>query len=279
VSFSKQTGLVYIPAQDTSLPFTNAPDAQVGAFRLGVDWTDQSAYDKPDNTIERGMSGHLVAWDPVNLEPVWEHFYEGRPAGVLTTAGGLLFQGRSATNEFVAFRADNGEQLWSAPIQASVSAGPISYAIDGEQYVAQVVGGSRPGGYYAPTYARLLVFKLGGTAQLPPPVPYEQPELNPPPLTALAEVVERGNALYSGSCAMCHGNGGANRGMFPDLRYSAMLHSAAAFNAVVIDGALTERGMIAFDDVLDEDGADAIRAYLIARATEARDNPPRPPGG
>ena len=74
---------------------------------------------------------------------------------------------------------------------------------------------------------------------------------------------------------MCHGNGGASRGMFPDLRYSAMLHSADAFNAVVLGGALTERGMVSFKDTLNENDTNAIRSYIISQAIEAKNNPPR----
>ena len=277
VSYSKQTGLVYIPAQDVSIQLTNAPDSQFGAFRLGVDWiSNADAYNDPNNKVPRGMSAHLVAWDPVKMEKVWERKYPGRPAGVLTTAGGLLFQGDGGAKEFVAYRADNGERLWAAPIQTNVSAGPITYELDDEQYVAQVVGGtSFGGGYYAPTYARLLVFKLGGKAVLPPTVPYKRPELNPPALTASADTVATGEKIYGSACAMCHGNGGASRGMFPDLRYSAMLHSADAFNAVVLGGALTEKGMVSFKDTLNENDTNAIRSYIISQAIEAKNNPPR----
>jgi len=163
----------------------------------------------------------------------------------------------------VAFRADNGERLWSAPTRTGVVAGPISYELDGKQYIAQVVGSGQRGGYYAPNYSRLLVFKLGGKVELPPVVPYVAPELNPPPLTASTETVEKGQQLYAQNCGTCHEQG---RSLFPDPRASAMLHTAEAFNTVVIDGALQINAMPAFKDILSTDETDAIRAYLIQGA-------------
>ncbi len=63
----------------------------------------------------------------------------------------------------------------------------------------------QPGGYYAPGYARMLVFAIGGKATLPPNQPYTPPALNPPPSTAAADVVSRGNELYTQYCSVCHG--------------------------------------------------------------------------
>ena len=106
-----------------------------------------------------------------------------------------------------------------------------------------------------------------GSAKAPlPPAPV----LNPPPATAPAEVVERGRETFSRHCAMCHETPGANRGLFPDLRYSAALHSDKVFNAIVLDGALQAKGMASFKQTLKPDDTYAIRAYLITRAHAAK---------
>jgi mono/diheme cytochrome c family protein len=181
----------------------------------------------------------------------------------------------------IALRADNGEQVWSYPIQASVSAGSISYELDGEQYIAQVVGGSSAQGYYAPTYARILVFKLGGTALLPPNAPYTQPPFNPPEQFATAAEIAEGGQLYGSVCGTCHGpnadggaggpgGGAANRAMFPDLRRSPLLQNADAFNSVVLQGVRSERGMVSFADLYDEAETNLIRAYITDLAIAAR---------
>ena len=70
-------------------------------------------------------------------------------------------------------------------------AAPITYELDGVQYIAASVGGTSGSDYYAPTYARMLVFKVGGNGKLPPTAPYTPPVLNPPPSTATPEIIAR----------------------------------------------------------------------------------------
>jgi alcohol dehydrogenase (cytochrome c)/quinohemoprotein ethanol dehydrogenase len=152
-------------------------------------------------------------------------------------------------------------------------AGPISFEIDGVQHVA-VVAGRATSNYYAPDYSRLLVFRRGAGVELPPAVEFTPPPLNPPPSVAPAEQIARGRELYDASCVLCHddpGNAGGifRRGLFPDLAYSPALATREAFAAIVIDGARAANGMASFASVLDAEGAEAIRAYLIADANAA----------
>jgi mono/diheme cytochrome c family protein len=92
----------------------------------------------------------------------------------------------------------------------------------------------------------VLVFKLGGTAQLPVLKAAPAPVLSPPPDAAPAPIVEKGKALYQTYCSTCHGDAAAGSGILPDLRYSAALQSAEALDAIARQGALMSRGMIAF---------------------------------
>ena len=100
-----------------------------------------------------------------------------------------MFAGNSVRDEFAAYRADTGELLWSSPAQTGVLAGPSTFELDGEQYVAVVAGFRVSGNYWAPNYSRLLVYKLGGTAKLPEVQPVPPPVLNPPPAFGTAEVI------------------------------------------------------------------------------------------
>jgi PQQ-dependent dehydrogenase (methanol/ethanol family) len=269
MAYSPDTGLVYIPAQEVSMAYVPAPGRIIGVFNIGVDWISGNyLYEEPGNTIKRGTRANLIGWDPVQNQEVWRVKRDGGAAGVVTTAGGIVFQGDSNKQEFIAYRADNGERIWSAPTRTGVVAGPISYELDGVQYVAQVVGGFQQGGYYAPNYSRLLVYKLGGNAELPENVPFTPPQLNPPPLTASETTVDQGQQLYAQYCGTCHEGG---RGLFPDLRYSSALHATIAFNAIVLEGVLQQNGMAAFRDSLSPDEADAIRAYLIKQAHDLQE--------
>ncbi|MET0165848.1 MAG: c-type cytochrome, partial [Vicinamibacterales bacterium] len=183
----------------------------------------------------------------------------------------------TGTGEFMALDAANGKSLWSTQTQTGVIAPPMSYVAGGVQYVAIMVG---TGGSWAmsgaqanakgnslPNVSRLLVYALGGTTKLPEPEPRPVRPLAPPPATAPAATVARGEAEFRNYCGRCHGPVGAvNFGILPDLRYSAALGSKDTWAAVVLGGVLKANGMASFAEVLDAAEADAIRAYVIAQA-------------
>jgi quinohemoprotein ethanol dehydrogenase len=195
-------------------------------------------------------------------------------AGTLATAGGLVFQG-TTTGQFVAYRATDGKQLWSMDAQTGVVAAAASYELDGQQYIAQPVGYGLVR-YGSSNQSRLLVFKLGGSASLPPAPPPPPPlVLNPPPSTASKDVIDAGAEKFKNNCTTCHEPLYANRSVFPDLRYSPMLNAKESFAAVVLGGALQANGMSSFKDRLNPDEVESVRAYLIERANQAKNAPPR----
>ena len=271
MSYSPQTGLVYIPTMYGNYPMvaTEEDDNPMGQ-KLNISLSKGFAmYNEPGN--RRINQAYLLAWDPVAQREVWRaHFGTSRGGGALSTAGGLVFQGNSRDRALVAYRADNGEKLWSMYAQTGIVAGPVTYAIEGEQYVAVVAGSRSAGNYYAPNYSRLLVFRLGATAQLPPEVAPPPLALNPPPQFGTEQTIEQGERLYDRFCGTCHGTDGQSRGMFPDLRYSAALNSEELINRIVLDGALTENGMVSFKKALSKKDVNAIRAYMVKRAHEAK---------
>lgn len=77
--------------------------------------------------------------------------------GVLATRGGLLFMGEG-DGFFNAYASNSGELLWQVKADAGVNAPPISYEIDGEQYVAVAAGGNAIFGFTAGD--NILVYKL-----------------------------------------------------------------------------------------------------------------------
>jgi quinohemoprotein ethanol dehydrogenase len=272
MSFNPQTGLVYFSAVDTSMAMMSADKFEYRpmATNLGV------RLPVPPELMAslKGRTGpsqsRLVAWDPVKQKEAWRSDVRGGiGAGTLSTAGGLVFQG-TTPGRLVAYRATTGEELWSFEAQTGLVAAPLSYELDGEQYVAMSAGYGLSR-YGQSNRSRLLVFKLGGTASLPPaPPPPPALVLNPPELTASAEVVERGREAFANNCMVCHEPPAANRAAFPDLRYSAMLHAPEGFSAVVIGGALQANGMASFRGRVSEDEVQAIRAYLVKRANDVK---------
>ena len=283
-AFSPATGLLYIPTQHAYFPmiadasFTPNP---VG-YNLGLDFTAPLTYYTAHPQEKSGFTSYLQAWDPVAGKQVWKS-EEGGPGGTggaLATGGGLVFQGAGSAPEFRAFDAKTGQKLWSANVQTGMMAPPITYELDGQQYVAASVGGAPAGGYYAPNYSRMLVFAIGGKATLPAAQEYVPPPLNPPPATASAAVVQTGSERYASYCAACHGDRGQTRGAnFPDLTRTPLLNSQAGFDQVVLKGVLSERGMASFAEALQPADTAALRAYIIARANELKKNPPPNPLG
>ena len=260
----------------------NAFQYNAKEWNTGVDFGLSIPPKDPDTLVAtiKDVKGHLAAWDPVQQKEVWPIQHDlSWNGGLLSTAGNLVFQGR-ADGHFAAYRADNGELVWESPVHVGIIAPPVTYTVDGEQYIAVVAGW---GGAYALasgiprhrsnvlTEGRILAFKLGGTETLPEPaVTYlEVPE--PPAMETTPEQVAQGELLFHQYCSVCHGGGGlSSAGSVPDLRYSsAQTHEI--WDGIVLGGAYTDRGMVKFDHVLDVAGSRAIQAYVVenARATIA----------
>ncbi|HXR50893.1 MAG TPA: PQQ-dependent dehydrogenase, methanol/ethanol family [Steroidobacteraceae bacterium] len=278
MAYSPQTGLVYLPIHGT--PFIFGKPAKYNpvkmATNVGSDFSGNAGLDPKwvhDNTY-----GRLIAWDPVNQKEVWRVERAGQAnGGALATAGGLVFQG-TGSGEFTALDAATGQQLWSAATQTGVVAAPMSYAIDGEQYVAIMVGtgsswamiggDSNMKGFVLPNVSRLLVYKLGGKVQLPAAPAMLRPPMNPPPATAPAATVGRGASVYDTWCSSCHGAGAIGIGIVPDLRRTPLLASAEAWEQVVIGGERKPRGMASFASVMSPEDAQAVRAFVTLRANQ-----------
>jgi alcohol dehydrogenase (cytochrome c)/quinohemoprotein ethanol dehydrogenase len=164
-----------------------------------------------------------------------------------------------------------------------VLAAPISYEVDGEQYVAVEVGWGGAFGlaagelalksHVASNLPRMLVYKLGGNATLPALPVAAQPELNPPPETASSATVIAGKKLYHTFCSTCHGDSATGSGVLPDLRYSPVINDAKAMDVIVRQGSLQASGMISFKDEVSAQDLEAIRAYVIHRANEDKQKP------
>jgi quinohemoprotein ethanol dehydrogenase len=270
-AWNPQTGLLYISAQRAYYAMLGDADyvPNPQGLNTGINFGIGFTYYRDNPEVPSEFVGYVLAWDPVKGEPVWKgDENEGPTGGVLATAGNLVFSGGgNNANEFRAYHAETGAKLWSFDTQTGVVAAPITYELDGKQYVAVSVGINQAGNYYAPSYSRMLVFTLDGSATLPEAVSFTPPQLNPPAATATPEQVARGEQLYNVNCSTCHGNGGAARGAnFPNLLVSPMLHSQAGFDQIVLDGVRAQRGMVSFAERFDAQGSADIRAFLIAQA-------------
>jgi len=280
MTYSPDTGLVYIPVRQQPLVYKVQEEfeAKPIGMNLGMNFWDPPGeiIDLPAE-FDPEFQGHLLAWDPVAQEEVWRvghtHFENG---GLLSTAGNLLFQG-TADDELVAYNATTGERLWSTPTQTGILAPPMTYSVDGEQYVAVVAGW---GAIYANflgvvmnpegkrrNISRILAYKIGGDAELPP-VPELAAAPPTPEMFGSQEQIGAGGALFMRYCAVCHGVAAISGGVLPDVRHSVMISSNEAFSSVVLRGALLDNGMASFAEVLSEEDAEAIRAFIVFMANQ-----------
>lgn len=286
MSYNPETGLVYIPALDLPFMYEGLDDFKYVNNFWNVGVSASVGAPKPTDSelqnkllAKKLVKGALIAWNPKKQKAEWTVPYPNAwNGGVLSTAGNLVFQGTTNGN-FVAYRATDGKKLWETPAQTGIIAPPISYAIDGKQYVAVLAGW---GGAYAlaggeaaaksklKNRSRLLVYALDSKKQLPP-VPVDAAELpEPPPLTASAETIEKGWSLFHERCAVCHGVGAVSGGVLPDLRHMTS-ETYALFDAIVYGGIYSDKGMIGFSEVYTLEDVHLIREYLISRAHQDRD--------
>jgi hypothetical protein len=231
-------------------------------------------------------TGGVAAATLLNWGPRWPAFEAQRPhrpvllrpdtgpyrcRGTLIALPPLLFQGTGSS--FAAYDARNGEKLWSVDTGVGVIAAPITYEINGVQYVAVMAGvGGSHGGHQVEfdyeNHGQLLVFKRGGQAKMPMPQRKPARQVEAPPATASPDVVEQGRDLYARHCFYCHGFAAEASGLHPDLRY-AKQEVHASRNDIVLGGTRQSRGMASFADQLSVEESDAVHAYVIERAHAA----------
>jgi alcohol dehydrogenase (cytochrome c)/quinohemoprotein ethanol dehydrogenase len=282
MAFGQKTGLVYIPVQEAAFPYI--PEANwkssVRGYNTGVDFAAGAmpADPKIRGGAMAGTKGALIAWDPVAQKERWRVAFKGPwNGGLLATGGGLVFQGNSV-KEFAAYDAATGGKLWSANVQTGIMAAPATYTINGEQYVAVLAGW---GGSWALSpgvlsevagpirnISRLLVFKLGGTAKLPPEPALARLPLDPPAVTGTPQQIAEGARHYGRYCGVCHGDAAYGSTVLPDLRRSGLIGDSKGWATVVNDGALKDNGMVSFANVLTKAQIESVRHYVINRANE-----------
>ncbi len=274
MSFSPASGLVYIPFMQLGARFTDGsmpwPSSSESVGKFSGVYLQLLVRDPDDNT------GALLAWDPVSQQARWR---VPRPAlwngGVLSTAGGLVFQG-TADGQLLAYDALTGDQRWQFDAGNGIIASPITYSVNGRQYISILVGygGATPlvsdllnrGWKFGAQPRRLLTFALDGAASLPPTAARDDVvhALDDPDVVIDAAAASAGLAEYQLRCSGCHGRLLESAGApAPDLRESPLALRWDSFRTVVKEGALVPKLMPRFDEL----SAGQLRAiYMYIRA-------------
>lgn len=281
MSFNPKTGLVYIPAQESVAGME--PQKQPlfipnkSVVNLGLEVPDLPEDPKIEAAIRDMWKGRLLAWDPVQQKAIWsKEFKSAWNGGTLSTAGNLLFQG-TADGRVIAYAADTGKELWIRKLNSGVMAAPITYTVDGEQYVAFMVGW---GGAFTHIMgpmsltaqvkpeSSVVVFKLDGQGRIPPAKPVLRDIPQPPPLTATEDQLKGVRTMFNGLCGSCHGLNAVSGGVVPDLRYLSK-EKHENFKGILSGGRIN-RGMPNFSNILKPADMELLHQYVIKRTNDLR---------
>jgi quinohemoprotein ethanol dehydrogenase len=276
IAFNPSTGLVYLSVLDGASLHAPAHDWKIDVYDQTTGANRDYHGPARDQFLKLSSTGRLVAWDPVARREVW-HVDQpfARSSGTLTTAGNLVFHGR-ADGQFDAYRATDGKLLWEFDTGVGIMAGPMTYSVNGTQYVAIMTGwggpttlGNRGMGKGKIAHGRLAVFAIGGTAKLEPIEIITPPVPMPTFKLAVSKTeIDQGATLFAGYCSRCHGGDAVSSGLVPDLRYTND-SKHQIFQEIVRGGALHELGMPSFANDLTAAQVRSIEGYILSRARES----------
>ena len=278
MAFSPKTGLAYIPAQNVPIMFgddkswTGQGSNLPGQPMSGIGWN--TAVGLTADPTKGKPFGRLIAWDPVQQKAVWTAEYASPwNGGALATAGGLVFQG-TADGRLVAYDAANGTKLWDAALGGGVVAAPMTYEIDGKQYVSIAVGW---GGVFGQTQRAtdhesagiVYTFAIGGDAKYPDVARYKLGPLIQG-VKYDPKNVPAGFALYISNCLFCHGVPGVDKGgNIPNLGY-VDADQIENLDAAVVGKKFADHGMPNFEGKLQPEDIEKIKAFIQGTADAIR---------
>ncbi len=278
MAFNRQLGLVYIPARenasnygrDTSWKYNQTGFGTGNGWNLsiGTDPTKPMRYDTATKKFPRGM---LIAWDPVQHKERWRVPQSADwNGGILATASDLVFQG-TAEGTFICYDGSNGKILWQMDLGGGIIAAPVTYMLDGKQYISIAAGWG--GGYGMKRKfthlqsGKVFTFVLNGKAAMPAFKTDIVKQKISSSLQATPAELSAGETLYWKYCGTCHVVNEGGGGLAPDLAYSAIAGAKESFLAIVHKGGYLPLGMPKFGDRLSETEVENIRKYILTKAS------------
>lgn len=277
MAYNSLTKLIYIPVHFNSWVYGHDPNWKYNdkGWNTAAGANSKLQTRKDDTAPENLEQGRLIAWDPRNQKEVWkvDHPATYWNGGVMTSAGGLVFQG-TAEGKFLAYDAGDGSKLWESNVGSGVIASPITYLVDGKQYVSIAVGWGGVIGlwtkYTKESYpGTIFTFALDSKHPYPEFYETKPKELINLNFSATKDEINRGQTLFSKYCSTCHGWMGANGGALPNLAYSGE-GTFAIFEDIVLKGIFLKKGMPDFSDRLNQKEVTDIKNYILYSANELR---------
>ncbi|HTQ98716.1 MAG TPA: PQQ-dependent dehydrogenase, methanol/ethanol family [Candidatus Acidoferrum sp.] len=293
MSYNPATGLIYLPTiQGSSFPYSQEKGFvhKPGTWNLGINtgtMADIPQRPKKDYAPGTGPKtrtpGALLAWDPIKREPRWVVDYPyAIDGGTLSTAGNLVFQG-GADGKLRAFTADKGELSWEVNLGVGIMAPPVTYELDGKQYLSVLAGWGGSSGLIGPSntgeykpIGRLWTFVLGGDKNIVPVKGMPLPELTAIAFDNNKKVLAHGEDIYGKHCMLCHGAGGVSGGTLADLRYAAPATYDNILNIVRHGAYAPSMGMPNLGEWVTDDDVLAVKNWLLSLRADLM-KPKQPP--
>ncbi|WP_339814469.1 PQQ-dependent dehydrogenase, methanol/ethanol family [uncultured Imperialibacter sp.] len=276
MAYNATTGLVYIPAHINNHFYGHDSNGATGTKLIST-FVDGLDIRFDPSSPENMHTGHLLAWNPSTQKAAWVVKYEGTNpfqgpvnGGVVTTGGGLVFQG-TGDGRLFAYDAADGTQLWEHELGGGAVAPPITYLVDGVQYVSIAVGWGGgppalwnrftddiyPGTIFSFALDSIQSFQAKGVGR--------RTELIDLEVTATADQIKRGQQIYGANCLGCHGPMGTKGGSIPSLVYSAE-GTFGIIEDIVLKGIFLPKGMPDFSGRLSAEDVSDIKNYLLSSA-------------
>ena len=280
MAFNPKTKLVYIPAREQSMMYGNEQDfvydKDYWSLGIGIGVGGNPA--NPTNMDPKFPKsfGKLIAWDPVQNKEVWSKVEKTVwNSGVLTTSD-LVFQG-NAEGDFNALDARTGQVLWTKNLGTGIVAPPITYLVDGVQYVTIAVGWGGASGIANRNTEQInpgtvYTFAIGKNTAMPVFEKQAKKEYLTLPVEITEAQVEKGGNLFGKYCSACHNlNAGNPGGNIPNLTYSHP-DIMSAFHQIVGDGIFLPKGMPKFKGRLSDVDISNIKGYILSSAKKNRES-------
>ncbi len=279
MAFNPNLNLVFIPARenvsnyghDTSWKYNQTGFGTGNGWNLAIG-TNPMVPTKTDANTKKFPRGMLLAWNPILQKEIWRVPQTADwNGGVLATASNLVFQG-TAQGDFIAYEAETGKILWQRNLGGGIIAPPITYSINGKQYISIAVGWG--GGYgmkkkFVPIQTgRVFTFAIGGKAIYPKFAAEITPIIPNIPFTATLQNIAKGETLFWKYCGTCH-TAGSGGGLAPDL---ALANETTHLNfmKIVRDGAYLSLGMPKFGNKLNEEEIKNVQSFILYKAQELK---------
>ena len=279
MAFNPKTKLVYIPAREQSMMYGNEQDFvyDKNYWSLGIGIGVGGNPANPTNMDPKFPKsfGKLIAWDPVQNKEVWSKVEKTVwNSGVLTTSD-LVFQG-NAEGDFNALDARTGQVLWTKNLGTGIVAPPITYLVDGVQYVTIAVGWGGASGIANRNTEQInpgtvYTFAIGKNTAMPVFEKQAKKEYLTLPVEITEAQVEKGGNLFGKYCSACHNlNAGNPGGNIPNLTYSHP-DIMGAFHQIVGDGIFLPKGMPKFKGRLSDVDISNIKGFILSSAKKNRE--------